>query len=230
MQPVSEIAQIIEGAGALFHIDAAQSIGKCEVRVDDLGVDLMTIAAHKVYAPKGIGALYVRRGVQLDPLVHGSGQESGRRAGTQNVAGIVALGKACEIAGREIGREAQRLRGLRDSLFSHLQAHIPGLRINGHLEHRLPNTLNVSFPGVIGQAMLDVTPDVAASTGSACHSGQTDPSSVLMAMGLGEERSLGAVRFSLGRWTTESDVDRAASALLAGYEEARRFSAVTASR
>ena len=191
--------------------------------VDDLGVDLLTIAGHKVYAPKGIGALYVRRGTRLDPLVHGSNQEFGMRAGTQNVAGIVALGKACDLARQEMGHEIAKLRELRDLLFDLLRARIPGLELNGHPIQRLPNTLNVSFPCVMGQAVLAYASDVAASVGSACHSGTTEPSPVLMAMGLGEGQAVGAVRLSLGRWSTRDEIEAAAGALVDGYAAAREL-------
>ncbi|GAC1464128.1 MAG: cysteine desulfurase family protein [Chloroflexota bacterium] len=217
VQPISEIARVTREAGVLLHTDAAQSAGKLSVYVDQLDVDLMTIAGHKFYGPKGIGALYVRTGVHIDPLIHGSSQEHGMRAGTENVASIVGLGVAAELAGTTLQAETARLCHLRDLLFTRIAGEIPDLQLNGHLEKRLPNTVNVSFPHVFGQAVLDFAPEVAASTGSACHSGMTDPSAVLLAMGLSRERARGAVRLSLGRWTMRCDVERAASALVRGY-------------
>src|SRR5207249_1441965 len=156
--------------GVLVHTDAAQSLGKVAVNVDELGVDLLTVAGHKVYAPKGVGVLYVRRGVQLEPLIHGAGHEAGRRAGTENVPYIVALGKACELAGQNLAEASARLRALRDRLWGRLHAAL-GDRIvlNGHPEKRLPNTLNVNFVGHIGAELLQKAPEIAASTGSACH-------------------------------------------------------------
>lgn len=224
IQPLKEIGRIAREAGVLFHTDAAQSIGKIGVQVDDLRLDMLTIAAHKVYGPKGIGALYVRRGTHLDSLIHGSGQEQGLRAGTENVASIVGMGKACDIAQGHLPDEEPRLEHLRDALHESLQLRIPGLMLNGHPVHRLRNTLNVSLPGALGQAVLEYTPEVAASTGSACHSGLTEPSPVLLAIGLPAERALGALRLSLGRWTTPRDVDRAADLLAEGYAAATALS------
>jgi cysteine desulfurase len=221
LQPIRAISQIARRAGVLLHVDAAQSVGKVEIDVDDLGVDQLTIAGHKLYAPKGVGTLYVRGGVRLDPLIHGSTQEHGLRAGTENVAGSVALGKACELARAGLPQEGERLEALRDRLHQLLQDRVPGLQLNGHPKQRLPNTLNVSFPGVLGQTVLTFTPGVAASTGSACHSGATEPSPVLSAMGLDRDRALGAARLSLGRWTTESEVEQAAELLAQGFAAAR---------
>jgi cysteine desulfurase len=217
IQPIAEIARVAHARGALMHTDAAQSIGKMPINVRALGVDLLTVAGHKLYAPKGIGALYVRRGVRLEPLIHGAGHESGRRAGTENTPYIVALGKACEVSGRALPECEPRVRMLRDRLHELLARQVPGLELNGHASARLPNTLNVSFPGVDGEELLAATPALAASTGSACHAGRTDPSAVLMAMGLTRERALGAVRLSLGRPTSEAEIERAAEALGASW-------------
>ena len=213
IQPIAEIAALAHGRGALVHTDAAQSVGKVATRVDDLGVDLLTVAGHKLYAPKGVGALYVRSGVRLEPVVHGAGHEGGRRAGTENVPYMAALGKACEVAAKTMDDYAPRLRGLRDRLQQLLAEAVPGLALNGHPTQRLPNTLNVSFPGVDAEELLAATPEVAASTGSACHAGRTDPSAVLLAMGIPRGRALGAVRLSLGKLTTASEVEEAADAL-----------------
>lgn len=214
IQPVAEIAAMAHQRGVLVHTDAAQSVGKVSTGVDELGVDLLTVAGHKLYAPKGIGALYVRAGVRLEPLIHGAGHEGGLRAGTENVPYIVALGQACEIASTTVADYTPRMRDRRDRLHRLLAEGIPGLLLNGHPTERLPNTLNVSFPGVDGEDLLTATPTVAASTGSACHAGRTDPSAVLMAMGLSRKRALGAVRLSLGKLTTDAEVEQAATALV----------------
>ncbi len=217
VQPIDEIGAVAREAGVLFHVDAAQSAGKLPIDVAAMKVDMVTIAGHKVYGPKGVGALYLRRGTQIDPLVHGSGQEHGLRAGTENVASIVGLGAACAIAADHQPQEELRLTLLRDKLYALLAGAVPHLALNGHPTRRLPNTLNVSLCGALGQAVLASAPDVAASTGSACHAGASDPSPVLMAMGLPAERALSALRLSLGRWTSEEEIERAAAALIAGY-------------
>ena len=214
LQPLKEIARIAHRHGALLHSDAAQSVGKIPTPVNELGVDLLTIAGHKLYAPKGIGALYVRRGLQLEPVIYGGGQESGRRAGTENVAYMVALGTACHLAHTQLPQSLPRLRDLRDRLQSRLEQELPGrLHLNGHPEQRLPNTLNISVEGVIGEEVLAATPQIASSTGSACHEGNTDPSPVLMAMGYRRELALGALRLTLGRWSTGEEIERAARLL-----------------
>ena len=215
VQPVEEIAAVVREHGVAFHTDAAQSVGKVPVRVNDLAMDLLAVAGHKLYAPKGVGALFVRAGLTLEPLVHGAGHEGGRRAGTENVAGIVGLGKACALAREHLDEEMGRLRGLRDELWGHLAAALPGLRLHGHPERRLPNTLNIGVPGLTGEDLLAAAPGIAASTGSACHAGRTEPSGVLLAMGLAAEEALTAVRISLGRFTTEEDVLRASHMLAA---------------
>jgi cysteine desulfurase len=216
LQPISEIARIARERGVPFHTDAAQSVGKVPTLVDELGVDLLTVVGHKLYAPKGIGALYVRRGTVLDSLVHGAGHETGRRAGTENVPYMVALGTACALAGARLASgSAEHIRSLRDRLHERLQEGVPGLTLNGHPERRLPNTLNVSFPGQDGEELLARTPAVAASTGSACHAGRTEPSGVLTAMGIERGRALGAVRLSLGYQTTADEIEAAATALIA---------------
>lgn len=219
LQPIAEIAALARARGVLFHTDAAQSVGKVPTDVNALGVDLLTVAGHKIYAPKGIGALYVRAGVRLESLIHGAGHEGGRRAGTENVAYIVTLGAASALATAGMADYGPRVRALRDRLHALLVEAVPGLELNGHPEERLPNTLNVSFPGVDGEALLAAAPVVAASTGSACHAGRTDPSAVLLAMGLARERALGAVRLSLGKYTTGEDVGRAAQSLSAAWRE-----------
>jgi cysteine desulfurase len=217
IQPVRRLANLAHNRGALIHTDAAQAVGKIPVRVDDLEVDFLSIAGHKVYAPKGIGALYVRRGARLRPLLLGAGHERGLRPGTENVPYIVGLGKACELAQKILANEEGRVRQLRDRLFAQLAAGIPGIRLNGNPTERLPNTLNVSFPGASGRRILDAAFEIAASTGSACHAGVDTPSGVLTAMGLDAETALGAVRLSLGRETRYGHVDTAARALIRAW-------------
>ena len=218
VMPIHEIAEIAHMSGALLHTDAAQAVGKIPARVEDLGVDLLSVAGHKLYAPKGVGALYVRRGTSIRPVLLGAGHERGLRPGTENVPYIVGLGKACQIAARDVEKEAVRLRALRDELWELLRAEIPRLRLNGHPTERLPNTLNVSFPGVSGSAVLGATPEVAASTGSACHEGAENPSAVLLAMGLEASTALGAVRLSLGRGTSKKHVSDGARALVRAWK------------
>jgi cysteine desulfurase len=216
LQPIREIAGLAKERGVLVHTDAAQSLGKVRIDVNELGVDLLTVAGHKLYAPKGVGALYVRRGTKLEPLLHGAGHEGGRRAGTENVPYLVALGQACEVARQSLPAATERLRALRDRLWERLRAAL-GERVvlNGHPKLRLPNTLNVNFVGHVGAELLAAVPEVAASTGSACHEGSVVQSPVLCAMGVPPELGRGAVRLSVGRFTTEEEVDRAADALAA---------------
>lgn len=221
LQPIAEIAAICRQAGVPLHTDAAQSVGKVPTRVDDLGVDMLTIAGHKLYAPKGIGALYVRRGTALEPLIHGAGHEGGRRAGTENVPWMVALGAAAALAHATLETEAARQQTLRDRLQQLLEEKAGGVTLNGHPTDRLPNTLNVRFAGIDGNALLAAVPEVAASTGSACHAGETEPSAVLLAMGIPPAEAVGAVRLSLGRLTTEDEIERAAEALAAGVARLR---------
>jgi cysteine desulfurase len=206
IQPIEDCARIAHDHGLLFHTDAAQSIGKISTTASDLGADLLSIAGHKLYAPKGIGALFVRRSVTLEPLVHGAGHERGQRAGTESALLAVGLGAACELA-RDLAL-MDRVRSLRDHFWQGLRAKFGnGIVLNGHPTHRLPNTLNVSFVGRIGAEVLSGLDGVAASTGSACHAGNIEPSPVLKAMGIAPEIGMGAVRFSLGRATTREEID-----------------------
>ena len=217
VQPVRQIAETAHAHGALLHVDAAQAAGKTGIDVTALGADLLTVVGHKMYAPKGIAALYVRAGVVLEPVVYGGGQERGLRAGTENVALIAALGAAAELARYDLASGSERrLAGLRDRLHAQLAAALPGrVELNGPPDPRLPNTLNISITGLRGHDLLAAAPGVAASTGSACHSGQHAPSPVLTAMGLDADRALAAIRLSLGRWSTEAEVDAAAGHLAA---------------
>jgi cysteine desulfurase len=207
IQPIEEIGAIAREHGIRFHTDAAQSVGKIPTKVDELGVDLLTIAGHKLYAPKGVGALYVRRGVELEPLIHGASHESGRRAGTESALLAAGLGTACGMAADLAPME--RIQALRDRLREALQDRF-GDRVvlNGHVTQRLPNTLNVSFVGKIGADILGQLHGIAASTGSACHSGRIELSPVLAAMGIPEKVGMGAIRFSLGRSTTSDEIDQ----------------------
>jgi len=212
IQPIAECARIVRDHGALLHVDAAQSVGKIPVDVQALGVDLLSLAGHKFYAPKGIGALYIRHGIELHPLIHGAGHEGGRRAGTESALLTAALGQAAVLA-RDLA-PLEEVRALRDRLWASLrQTWGDGVVLNGHPDHRLPNTLNVSFVGRVGADILAAMPQVAASTGSACHAGRVDLSPVLAAMGVTPEAGMGAIRFSLGRRTTNADVDDVAAAL-----------------
>jgi cysteine desulfurase len=217
IQPVGEIAEAARRYGVLVHADAAQSVGKIPVDAKKLGVDMLSIAGHKLYAPKGVGALFVRRGVDLPPLLLGAGQERGRRPGTENVPSIVALGEACRIAGMMLERQAQRLSALSADLLAALRREIPSIALVGAPELRLPNTLNVLFPDASGRLVLENCPQVMASTGSACHADSEEPSAVLTALGIARQKALGTVRLSLGRGTTHEDVVNAASALAAAW-------------
>jgi cysteine desulfurase len=215
LQPIREIAAIAKEHGVLMHVDAAQSLGKVIVDVQALGVDFLSIAGHKLYAPKGVGALFVRAGVDVPCFIHGAGQEGGRRAGTENVPYIVALGKACELAELSLPAATGKLQSLRDRLEMALRDRMgPKLVVNGHIEQRLPNTLNASFLGKIGSELLDEVPEIAASTGAACHEGHFIVSPIFAALGLPEEVGRGAVRLTVGRFTTEDEIDRAAEVLV----------------
>ncbi len=222
VQPVAEIAAVARARGVLVHTDAAQSVGKVAVDVNTLGVDLLTLAGHKFYAPKGVGALYVRRGTPIAPVLLGADHERGLRPGTENVAFVVAIGAAARLVRERGSVAAERLRRVRDLLHGLLREGVPGLALNGAVDHRLPNTLHVSFPGVSGRALLAAAAgEVAASLGSACHSEGDAVSGVLAAMGLGPERARGAVRLSVGLMTTEGEVTRAAGALVAAWRQVR---------
>lgn len=210
IEPIAEIGRIAREAGIYFHTDAVQTVGRIPVNVDDLGIDLLAMSAHKLYGPKGVGALYIRKGTKLTPFMNGGEQEQGRRAGTENVPAIVGFGKATEIANQDMDMEGKRLISLRDTLINGLISQIEHIRLNGHPTRRLPNNVNVSVESVEGESMLlnlDLE-GVAASSGSACSSGSLEPSYVLLAMGLSHELAHGSLRFSLGRESTEADISR----------------------
>ena len=206
IQPIEDCARVTQEYGVPFHTDAAQSVGKVSTNIGQLGADLLSIAGHKIYAPKGIGALFVRRGMSIEPLIHGAGHEGGRRAGTESALLAVGLGQACELA-RDLAPMNQ-MRILRDHFWQELQKQFGNrVALNGHPTHRLPNTLNVSFVEKVGAEILGRLDGVAASTGSACHAGRVELSPVLEAMGIAPEVGMGAVRFSLGRSTTREEID-----------------------
>jgi cysteine desulfurase len=221
LQPVVALADAAHAAGAALHTDAAQSVGKVPVSVRELRVDLLSVAGHKLYAPKGVGVLYVRRGAPLVPFLLGAGHERGIRPGTENVASIVGLGVACERARLDLEAEGVRVRILRDRLWQRLQDRIPGLALNGP-EQRLPNTLSLRFPGVSGNAILAESSEVAASTGSACHAGGEEAPAVVVLMGVSPREALGTVRLTLGRGTTVDEVEGAAGALVRAWQTLAR--------
>jgi cysteine desulfurase NifS len=209
IQPIREIADIAHRHGAVMHSDCAQSVGKIPVDVDDLGVDLLTIAGHKLYAPKGIGVLYIRRGVEIEKFMHGADHEMGRRAGTENIILEAGLGIACQLIEQKLDDYIQHMGQMRDRLEAGLRREIPGVRVNGHPEKRLPNTSSVSFKDQEANTILDKLQSVAASAGAACHADRIDVSAVLKAMNLPIEYAMGTIRLSVGRHTTEDEIDRA---------------------
>jgi cysteine desulfurase len=219
IQPLREISEICREHNVLLHTDAAQTVGKIGAFVEELGVDLLSVAGHKLYAPKGVGALYVRRGVRLEPVMHGAGHEMGLRPGTENVPYIVGLGQACTLAFRSLEDSARRLETLRDRLYTQLSQVIGGrLKVNGQQADRLPNTLSVNFPDVAAAEMITRLPELCVSIGSACHSGMAGMSPTLAAMGLDPDEARGTMRLSVGWFTSEEEIDRAASLLLGAWE------------
>ncbi|MFI5368008.1 MAG: cysteine desulfurase family protein [Spirochaetia bacterium] len=219
IEPIEDIAAIARRHGIAVHTDAAQSAGKIPVEVVSLGVDLLSLAGHKLYAPKGIGALFVKKGLGFEKLLLGAGQERGRRAGTENVMHIVGLGKACEIAKRDLVENRRRMYESRERLYKGLHERAPTIRLNGHLDRRLPNTLSIGFPGVDADRMLDRIGDrIAASAGAACHSDSISISAVLQAMHVPLEWARGTLRFSTGRNTTESEITEAVDVLASAYK------------
>ena len=227
IQPIEEIGKIAKEKKILFHVDAVQAIGKIPVDVQKDGIDLLSISAHKIYGPKGVGALYVRRKdprVELSAMIDGGGHERGMRSGTLNVPGIVGLGKACEICQKEMQEESERLRLLRDKLKHSIMSRLYGTAINGSMDHRLPNNLNLSFSGVEGDALLMGINDVAVSSGSACTSAMIEPSYVLRALGVSEDLSHSSIRFGLGRFNTEEEVDYVADRVVETVKRLRELS------
>jgi cysteine desulfurase len=223
IQPLAEIGALCRSRGVLFHTDAAQAFGKIPLDVEPMRIDLMSISGHKIYGPKGIGALYIRRRprVRLLPLIDGGGQERGLRSGTLPTPLCVGLGRAAALARAEMGEEAQRLSQLRDRLYANLRRRVPDLQLNGDLEHRLPGSLNLSFPGVTASALIEACPSVAMSTGSACTSASVEPSYVLRALGLSDERANASIRLGLGRFNAAAEVDFAAEAIAAAVYRLR---------
>lgn len=224
LQPIHALTTISHRYGAQFHTDAAQTVGKLKVDVEKLGVDLLSVAGHKLYAPKGIGVLYIRDGIQLPSLLFGAGHETGRRPGTENVASIVGLGQACELACQDMDTLVSNLRSLRDRLHQGLLTELgpDELKLNGHPEHRLPNTLNLSFRGYAANQLLASMQDrIAASAGSACHADRAQTSDVLLAMEVPYEWAMGAIRFSIGRNTTPEEIDRAVTYFLEAIKSIR---------
>jgi cysteine desulfurase len=221
IQPIDEIGAICREKGVLFHTDAAQAFGKVPIRVTDCQIDLLSLTAHKIYGPKGIGALYVRRRVDLVSQMDGGGHEWGMRSGTLNVPGIVGFGEAAAICAAEMDSEAKRTASLRDRLLDAIRSSLDGVRVNGALAPRLPGNLNLAFPGVDAGALLTLLPDIALSTGSACSSASPEPSHVLRALGLSPSEARASVRFGLGRFTTEEEVDYAAKRVVEAVRQLR---------
>jgi cysteine desulfurase len=215
IQPIEAIGKIAKEHNVLFHTDAVQTVGKLSINVNEMNIDLLSLSAHKLYGPKGVGALYVRKGVKLQPLIHGGHHEKNLRAGTENVAGVVGLGTACDIALEEMERDLLRLSCLATRLFQAIKSRIPDVKLNGHPTRRLPGTLNIGFKYIEGEAIvlgLDLE-GIAVSTGSACTSGSLEPSHVLTSMGISHAEAQGSIRFSLGRGNTEAEMDRVVEVL-----------------
>jgi len=219
LQPIAEIGRIAKDNGITFHCDAAQSVGKVPVNVKRLNIDLLTVVSHKFYGPKGVGALYIKSGTKVSPLLFGASHERGLRPGTENVCGIVGLGMAAELAAKEMRERVSSMRSLTKLFYNELRRQIPGIKLNGHPAKRLPNTLNLSFPDIIGSALLErLKNDIAASTGSACHEGRHTPSHVLKAMGISDKDAFSAVRFSLGRDTSEAQIKKALKIIVKAFQ------------
>jgi cysteine desulfurase len=221
IQPIREIGEICRRRGALLHCDAVQAFGKIPIDVARDGIDMMALSAHKVYGPKGIGALYVRRRVEIASQMEGGGHELGMRSGTLNVPAIVGFGEACSIAAREMAEEAVRVRGLRDGVLGRLRGELNGVELNGAAEPRLAGNLNVSFDGVANESLMMSVPEIAISTGSACSSATVEPSHVLIALGLSEERIRSAIRIGIGRFNTAEEIDYSAGRLVGAVQRLR---------
>ena len=223
IQPIAEIAALAKSRGIRVHTDAAQSLGKIRVDVNALGVDLLSIAGHKLYAPKGVGALYIRKGLSIENFMHGAGQEMGRRPGTENILEIVGLGEACEIAARDLEKNQRHMQEMRDRLHAAITAGIKDVRLNGHPEKRLPNTLSLSFRNLEANRILEaIGMEVAASAGAACHADSVEISHVLKAMGIPMEWAKGTLRLTTGRMTTAGEIDRAGEVIVAAASKIRK--------
>jgi cysteine desulfurase len=214
LQPIKEISKIGHEHDIPIHTDASQAVGKIEVLVDELGVDFLTVAGHKLYGPKGIGALYIRNGQDINPLIHGAGQEYGRRAGTENVVLAIGLGAACGVAKKRLKNDIKDMQTMRDRLQELLFDSLDGLVLNGHAKKRLPNTLNLSFPGLEGSRILDGLPTIMASTGAACHDRRVSLSHVLSAMGVTPQIGMGALRLTVGRSNTMAQIEETAELII----------------
>ncbi|MDP2923472.1 MAG: cysteine desulfurase NifS [Candidatus Omnitrophota bacterium] len=226
IQPIKEVGRICRENGTYFHTDAVQAVGKIPIDVNDLGIDLLSLSAHKLYGPKGVGALYVKKGIKFEPLLHGGQHEKNRRAGTENVSGIVGLGEAARVAKVEMANEEEKIRLLRDKLEQGIKDRIPEVKINGHPKDRLYNTLNVCIRYIEGESILinlDFE-DICASSGSACTSGSLEPSHVLLAMGIPHEVAHGSLRFSLGKYNTDEDIEKVLKVLPGIVEKLRKMS------
>ncbi len=232
IQPIAEIGKITRKAGVYLHTDAVQTVGHIPVNVGELGVDMLSVSAHKLYGPKGIGVLYIRRGVKIEPLIHGGAQENSQRAGTENVPGIVGFGKAAALAAGELPEEARRLTGLRDDLIHNILTKIEHTKLNGHPTQRLPNNVNISFEFVEGEPIclnLDLA-GISVATGSACSSESAEASHVLLAMGLTPAQARGSIRFTFGKWSSEADVNKVMEVLPKTIERLRAISPLSMSK
>jgi len=231
IQPLADIGALCRARGVLLHTDAAQAFGKIPLDVEAMRLDLMSISGHKTYGPKGIGALYIRRRprVRLLPLIDGGGQERGLRSGTLPTPLCVGLGRAAALAGAEMAEEAQRLRQLRARLYANLRRRVPDMLLNGYLDHRLPGSINMSFPGVTAPALIEACPSVAMSTGSACTSASVEPSYVLRALGMSDDRANASIRLGLGRFTTATEVDFAVDAIAAAVSRVQKAGGIPTS-
>lgn len=219
IQPIENIGKIAQKNNILFHSDAAQSLGKIEVDVQSMGVDLLSIAGHKLYAPKGIGALYVNKGVKLKKLIHGADHEMNQRAGTENILEISGLGKACEIAKQDLVINSDHLKHTRDTLYKGIIQNLPQVKLNGHPINRLPNTLSLSFPGVKANVLMSMLPEIAASAGAACHTDSIEISAVLRAMNVPEKIAMGTIRFSTGKYSTISEMEKASGLIFSAVKK-----------
>jgi cysteine desulfurase len=224
VQPLEEIGRLCRERGVLFHSDAVQALGRMPLDVERLNLDLASLTAHKCYGPKGCGALYVRKGVKITPLIDGGGHEQGMRSGTLNVPGIVGFGKACEIALKDMPEESCRIAGLRNRLHDRLTAELTDVSINGSMEHRLPGNLNICFHNVEAETLMAAIRDVAVSSGSACNSEKIDPSHVLTALGLSDEAAGSSIRFGIGRFNSQAEMDYVAAVVVEAVKKLREVS------